>query len=302
MSEINALIAKGSTFGNAFGDFADSYEEQQKIRQAQAYRNALLQQQQTQDAALAARHNDQMALDRDQLAETHRFHDQSLGFEGRRVADEEARLAAPKAARTGMATVNGRTQLVNLDTGELIKDLGQAGQRNQALPTDAAARIGLAKRFFKRLPGIEATMDELFGPKAGLAINQRSEMALNMGKPAEMVRAIQSGREALIRTLTGQGMSVREAENQASRYEPSATDKYDTMRSKLKGLAEDLQATTEGMTQGRGVDTTTPGSDPAAAPPQSGGLPYPTDDPRLSQELWNSWPIEVQQAWLSAPQ
>src|SRR3954467_7441547 len=68
MSDINALIAQGSKFGNAFGNFADSYEEQQKIQQAQAYRNALLQQQNAQDAALAGRHNDTMALDRDKLA------------------------------------------------------------------------------------------------------------------------------------------------------------------------------------------------------------------------------------------
>lgn len=78
MSDINALIAQGSKFGNAFGNFADSYEEAQKIQQAQAYRNALLQQQQAQDTALAGRHKDQMALDRDKLAADTGYNNRNL--------------------------------------------------------------------------------------------------------------------------------------------------------------------------------------------------------------------------------
>lgn len=281
MSNINALIAQGSKFGNAFGNFADSYEEAQKIQQAQEYRNALLQQQQAQDAALAGRHNDQMALSRDQLAATTGWHNDQMKFDRDQLAAttgnqsrnlaEEIRYhnatidaARNKPPRTGMANVDGRMQLVNLDSGEVVKDLGQAGQRNQAaLPAEVAARVGLAENFGKHYPQIRKDIAEggRFGGTAG-----RAGLIARTGQQGETYRDIVSGAEAMTRMLTGAGMGQGEAQREADQYLPAWNDSETTILSKLDRLQERLKDMTAKIYEGRGT-------------PQ-GGAP-PTDQPQV---------------------
>jgi hypothetical protein len=79
--------------------------------------------------------------------------------------------------------------------------------------------------------------------------------------------------------LTGAGMQASEAANYANRYLPSFTDTQETMLSKLDGLEQDLRATLETATQGRGgmeVKTQETAPEATTAPVQTEAVDYNT--------------------------
>lgn len=110
------------------------------------------------------------------------------------------------------------------------------------LPAEMGARIGLGDQFTSELPGIKDQIKDgaISGPI------ERAQFAAGVGTPAQIWRRIETGKEALVRNLTGAGMAQAEAENQAARYQISATDSADTMLQKLEGLERDLNATRSG--------------------------------------------------------
>jgi len=110
------------------------------------------------------------------------------------------------------------------------------------LPAEIGARIGLGDQFLTELPKIKEEV------KSGAidSVVERGQFAAGVGAPAEIWRRIETGKEALVRNLTGAGMAQAEAENVAKRYQISPTDSIDTQLKKLEGLEKDLEATKAG--------------------------------------------------------
>lgn len=132
------------------------------------------------------------------------------------------------------------------------------------LPAEMGARIGLGDQFLTELPSIK---DKVKGGAISGPI-ERGQLATGMGEPGEIWRRIETGKEALVRNLTGAGMAQAEAENVASRYQIHPTDSVETQLQKLQGLERDLEATRAGAIGARtGQLSTAPGhQSPAQAP------------------------------------
>jgi hypothetical protein len=113
---------------------------------------------------------------------------------------------------------------------------------------EIAARIGLAKAFIERTPQIKERIqaDEL--NSAG----GRALAMVGQGGPGELRRAIDEGSEALLRGLTGAGMSANEATNYARRYQFSLIDTKDTQLRKLNELENALRYVSTEVLAGRG--------------------------------------------------
>jgi hypothetical protein len=133
---------------------------------------------------------------------------------------------------------NRRAGATNVNTGAV------------QLPAEMGARIGLGDQFSAELPGIkkQITGGAIDGPI------ERGQLAAGVGTPAQIWRRIETGKEALVRNLTGAGMAQAEAENQAARYQINALDTTETMIQKLEGLERDLQATRSGAIGARTGD------------------------------------------------
>jgi hypothetical protein len=125
---------------------------------------------------------------------------------------------------------NRRAGATNVNTGAV------------QLPAEMGARIGLGDQFISELPGIKK--DIKGGAVSGPI--ERGQLAAGAGKPGEIWRRIETGKEALVRNLTGAGMAQAEAENVAARYQIGPLDTVDTMIQKLEGLERDLEATKAG--------------------------------------------------------
>lgn len=156
----------------------------------------------------------------------------------------------------------GRNQ-VNIDTGVKLspgykwvdpnnQDLGmvpiEGGPATQ-MPSELAARIGLAQDAIKRLDGVEeaAASGELTGP-VDWAMGQAGR-----GQAGVLNRELAAGAEALTRMLTGAGMNIAEAKREANLYLPQPWDDASTLASKVQQLKRRLAATVEMAGRGRGL-------------------------------------------------
>lgn len=144
------------------------------------------------------------------------------------------------------------------------------------LPAEMGARIGLGRQFLSELPGIRERVRRF---DAGDFAN----LALGRGEAGEIWRRIETGRDALVRNLTGAGMGVQEAQNQAARYQISAADiatgGVETMLSKLEGLERDLRATEQGAIGARTGDLATAPPAPPVPLPGTTAPPSATPEP-----------------------
>lgn len=134
-----------------------------------------------------------------------------------------------------------------------------AGGPGEKIPAEVAARLGLAKSFLGQLPEIRKRVQagELTGAIDGVLGR------LNIGGAGELKRQISSGSEALLRNLTGAGMSIEEAKKYVARYEPEFNDSAETVMSKLAQLERELRSVNDVVSKGRGGSVLEP---PAAAP------------------------------------
>jgi hypothetical protein len=137
-------------------------------------------------------------------------------------------------------------------------------KNNMQLPAEMGARIGMGDAFLEQLPRIRESIarGDASGPIDGTLLK------LGIGGPASLWRDIETGRDALVRNLTGAGMSESEAKNQTARYQIDATDSSDTMLQKLGNLERDLRATRSGAIKARtgGLgDAPGAGNDPLSA-------------------------------------
>ncbi len=122
------------------------------------------------------------------------------------------------------------------------------GGPGEKVDAEVAGRLGLAKSFLGQLPEIRRRVQAggITGPiDAGLGY-------MGAGEPGEIRRQIDSGAEALLRMLTGAGMSQTEAGNYVRRYQFSPTDTVDTVLSKLNQLERELNSVGESVGKGRG--------------------------------------------------
>lgn len=129
-----------------------------------------------------------------------------------------------------------------------------------ALPAEIGARIGLAEGFLKRYESIYNKLPELE------SVLGRGQVLFNTGVGAEVKRHIETGAEALVRSLTGAGKSKEEAESYASRYLPSPLDTAFDLKSKLEGLRYDLENSIQGTMKDKG-GWTSPAKDPIKTVP-----------------------------------
>lgn len=158
---------------------------------------------------------------------------------------------------------------------EWITTRAKAGSTGIQLPAEMGARIGMGDQFLSELneqgiggsaenptPNLRERVKTVFGGDMKQQALSRTQLQAGMGEPAEIWRRVKSGQDALVRQLTGAGMAVAEAQDQASRYSIGAGDSVETMLSKLDGLEADLKAVREGAIGARSG---------SMAPSQQGG-------------------------------
>jgi len=159
----------------------------------------------------------------------------------RPILDPQAKLlnlGAPPQGQMWVYGADGKTPTLQSVPGYKAP----AGQ----VPAEVGARIGLAEGFLKRFDQIKKRLPELD------SIQGRGQILFNTGIGAEVKRYIESGAEALIRSLTGAGKSQEEARSYASRYLPHPLDTDFDLNSKLEGLKYDLENSISGTMSDRG--------------------------------------------------
>ncbi|CAL8981872.1 hypothetical protein RHODGE_RHODGE_03977 [Rhodoplanes serenus] len=123
-----------------------------------------------------------------------------------------------------------------------------AGGPAEKVDAEVAARLGLGRSFLDQLPAIRQRVKsgEMTGPiDAAMGY-------LGAGAPGELRRQIDSGAEALLRNLTGAGMSQTEAAQYVRRYQFSPTDTAETAGAKLDQLERELRYVMDTVGRGRG--------------------------------------------------
>jgi hypothetical protein len=147
-----------------------------------------------------------------------------------------------------------------------------AGGPAEKIDAAEAARLGMTKSFLDEAP----TLRDKIAKGALSDVMNRGSLAVGAGDAGQIYRSIQSGADALIRNLTGAGMTVVEAEAYAARYLPSAMDSQDTMLDKFDRLQRELVAVAGSVGRGRGgADFATGGS--RGERKQIGGKTYERD-------------------------
>ena len=146
-----------------------------------------------------------------------------------------------------------------------VDQIGGGGTSVTVNPPSAetSAKLGLAKGFTDNYESIirSAEAGEMTGG------GYISSVQLGRGPGGEAYRNLLQGTEAMVRLLTGAGMSEGEARSRVVQYEPALTDDAPTLVSKIKGLKQALDNVAEGVqTRGREnaetPDATTPEAEP----------------------------------------
>lgn len=127
------------------------------------------------------------------------------------------------------------------------------------VPAEMGARIGLGDQFLHELnvggldgaPPLRERIKTVFGGDAASQTKARAELAMGIGDAADIWRRVETGKESLVRNLTGAGMSMGEAQVMAQRYSISAYDSAEKMLDKMNGLEADLKATRQGAIDAR---------------------------------------------------
>jgi len=141
-----------------------------------------------------------------------------------------------------------------------------AAQANKPriLPADMAGKVALAEEYMANAPSI----NEAIKSGALTGIFDQATARSGYGEGGKVFRKIQSGRDALQRTLTGAGMPASEAGEYADRYLPTAGDTAETLLSKQEQLQAELGRFTS---EARGQPPAAPSAPPAPKQPQGAG-------------------------------
>jgi hypothetical protein len=129
-------------------------------------------------------------------------------------------------------------------TGEKMRR-GASGTNITVNPPSAetSAKLGLAQGFLDNYDSILKSVDA--GEMTGGGFI--SGVQLGRGNGGTQYRNLKQGTEALIRILTGAGMSENEAVERAQQYEPQVTDDAPTLRSKVQGLKQAIDNVIQGV-------------------------------------------------------
>lgn len=113
---------------------------------------------------------------------------------------------------------------------------GPADPASKPIPPDLAGKVSLAQGYLEQFPGILKDVEKgtVTGPIDATVAEK------GYGRGGEVYRQIQSGRDALQRTLTGAGMPASEAGEYADRYLPTLKDNSETLASKQRQLQGEL--------------------------------------------------------------
>lgn len=140
----------------------------------------------------------------------------------------------------------------------------------EKVDAEVAARVGLGKSFLGQL---EDTKDEKgnvvpgvmsrVGSGEATGLIDYTMGAAGLGEAGKLHRQIASGADALLRNLTGAGMSASEAKEYADRYRPTWRDDAESLKSKLEQLQRELGFVRDEVGKGRG------GASAAGAPAAS---------------------------------
>jgi hypothetical protein len=136
----------------------------------------------------------------------------------------------PSAPAGYQATPDGKLAFIPGGPADPARPVPVAGEQ--------AARLAMGEVFLSKAPQIleEIKAGALTGPY------DANKAALGYGRQGEISRQLASGSDALLRNLTGAGMSNTEAEKYVARYQESRFDTAETLYSKVSQLREELQA------------------------------------------------------------
>jgi hypothetical protein len=166
---------------------------------------------------------------------------------------------------------------------------------------EVAAKLGLANGFLDNYDAIlqSAQAGEMTGT------GWITGVQMGRGNGGAQYRNLLQGTEALVRLLTGAGMSEGEARSRVKQFEPAALDDAPTLVSKIGGLKQALD-NVRGAVNDRANAGTAPGAaggaPPPAAPapaPAGGAAPQPTIKPDGTVDFGNMTPDQID-AWADA--
>lgn len=255
-----------ANFGNAFGAAGQAIGEQKKLKAQTRERNQTLEYLRKNRPDLADMVDAGMPVSEAWGALTAQTPKGTDDMRELEQVNRERRAAGLPAYRLDEYMIKmkeaGRNQ-VNIDTGVklppgyrwLDKDNQDAGVEPipggpaTQMPSELAARIGLAQDAIQRLDGVEqaAASGQLTGPI------DWAKGQLGRGEQGQLGRELAAGAEALTRMLTGAGMNMAEAQREASLYLPQLQDDAPTLANKVSQLKRRLQSTIEMAGRGRGV-------------------------------------------------
>ena len=126
---------------------------------------------------------------------------------------------------------------------------GTLNEEGKPLPAEMSSRVALAGKFLDEAPAIRAKIE------SGMAtdtLEGKAKTYFNAGEQGEIARKVKSGTDALLRSLTGAGMPVAEAQKYVARYEITPLDTKDTALSKFDQLHDELTRSEQEAFRGRG--------------------------------------------------
>ena len=160
----------------------------------------------------------------------------------------EGNLAAQADQRRAIAEKNG------LDPNDpkvkyWIAGGGALNEEGKPLPAETSARVAMGGKFLDEAPVIRS---QIASGMATDSITGKVKTYLNMGDEGALAAKVKSGAEALLRALTGAGMSIPEAQKYVARYEIQPTDSSTRMLQKFDQLHDELKRSEEEAFRGRG--------------------------------------------------
>jgi len=126
---------------------------------------------------------------------------------------------------------------------------GALNEEGKPLPAETSARVAMGGKFLDEAPVIRS---QIASGMATDSITGKVKTYLNMGDEGALAAKVKSGAEALLRALTGAGMSIPEAQKYVARYEIQPTDSSTRMLQKFDQLHDELKRSEEEAFRGRG--------------------------------------------------
>lgn len=147
-----------------------------------------------------------------------------------------------------------------MDYQTALRRSGASSTTINNIPPEVGARTAMGEGFTADYDNIRDRVKKFYSGGPGQQVIRRGQMLFNTGEGGKLWADVETGKEALVRTLTGAGMAQAEAENQASRYGLSPYDtEFDALQ-KIERLYRDLNNVATGAFGAKGRKYTPPKS------------------------------------------